>query len=343
MLGRNLAGECNDLEAARVRRWLAEDSATAQMVESLEEAARNVAATRTAHAVDVEAALGTVRARIRETRTAEPRPLRATAHRASPDRRRQARAAVTWLRAAAAVVLFAAGAWLWQRVQTDAPAVAIAPHRHVTSVGQVDTLSLPDGTEVVLAPGSRLDVPAGYGDVARTVELNGVAFFRVLHDEARPFTVHITGRAVRDLGTEFTVRASPDGSVEVVVTEGEVMILNEITATEGPSLRAGDRGTISAEGALLVSQGGARPDDLAWTAGRLVFDDAPLATVADDLRRWYGIELGWTDSATADLRITASFDSEPVDEVLAVIGSALGATIQLDDNRATIHFPATAP
>ena len=57
-------------------------------------------------------------------------------------------------------------------------------------------------------------------------------------------------------------------------------------------------------------------DDAAWTSGRLVFRDASLARVAGEIRRWYGVSLHITDSSLVNRHIFATFNGEPVDQVL---------------------------
>jgi ferric-dicitrate binding protein FerR (iron transport regulator) len=61
----------------------------------------------------------------------------------------------------------------------------------------------------------------------------------------------------------------------------------------------------------------------AWTGGRLVFNDTPLAQVAEELERWYGVEVRVTDSTLLSRHLTTAFESESLDEVLRVIGMSL--------------------
>lgn len=114
-------------------------------------------------------------------------------------------------------------------------------------------------------------------------------------------------------------------------------------------LRAGDRGLVAQSTAgpgrraaprvskLAPATGPA--DELAWTTGRLVFRDAALPEVADALRRWYGVDVRVTDPALAGRHLTASFQGEPVGEVLRVIGLALGA--RLDRRGDTVFVRGT--
>jgi hypothetical protein len=90
-------------------------------------------------------------------------------------------------------------------------------------------------------------------------------------------------------------------------------------------------------GRIVVARGGVTEDDLAWTRGRLVFRDAPLAQVAADLRRWYGVRLEVADSSLLARHLTASFDGEPLDRVLDVISLALGVTTQRSGDRVVLR------
>jgi transmembrane sensor len=285
--------------------------------------------------VDVEAALRQVTAR-RDAAPAEP------AEHARPTPRPgvlELRPAPQWragaLRAAAVIAVLAGGATLWRQKRDDStvtPATVAA--RYTTAVGERDSLRLPDGSRVVLGPGSSLETVAGFGGAARVVHLRGEAYFEVRHDAARPFTVHTATATVEDLGTAFAVRSGADGRVTVAVTEGSVRLQRPVGARSGAAtdsglvLRAGDRGALAAGGHPVAERGAAGPVDLAWTEGRLVFEDASAADVAAALRRWYGVELRFADAALAERHLTASFRDEPLADVLRVVALALGASME---------------
>jgi transmembrane sensor len=106
-------------------------------------------------------------------------------------------------------------------------------------------------------------------------------------------------------------------------------------------LHAGDAGAVDADGAVTRQRGGASPEDTAWTHGRLVFRDAPLAKVRADLRRWYGVELVSSDSVLAGRHVTASFLNDPRRQVLKVITLALGASYEMRGD--TVMLRAAEP
>jgi transmembrane sensor len=173
----------------------------------------------------------------------------------------------------------------------------------------------------------------GYGDKVREVELTGEAYFDVHHDAGHPFVVHAGGADIRDIGTTFTVHAIPDQPVRVAVTSGSVSFSRAQSIASAIVLRPGDAASLSDTGPALVEHVAER--DTAWTAGRLVFREAPISTVRTEVRRWYGIDLQ-IDSSLASRHLSMTFDGESADRVLEVIGLSLGADVQRQGNTAII-------
>jgi transmembrane sensor len=93
-------------------------------------------------------------------------------------------------------------------------------------------------------------------------------------------------------------------------------------------LHAGDVGVLEPAGQTVVRRGAATEDDVAWTRGRLVFNEAPVSRVIAELRRWYGVELVVADSVLARRHLQATFEGESLDQVLEVIRTALGGVLE---------------
>src|SRR3989442_5449990 len=86
-------------------------------------------------------------------------------------------------------------------------------------------IRLQDGTQVTIAPKSRVRYTADFGRAHRDLYLDGEAYFQVARDSLRPLRVHTAGSVTEDLGTAFVVRAYGDQhTTEVVVTEGRVSL-----------------------------------------------------------------------------------------------------------------------
>src|SRR5690348_7237621 len=88
---------------------------------------------------------------------------------------------------AAAIVAAVIGAAAWW-LGRDAQSVAKAPamREYATPRGRRAVFRLLDGTEITLNADSRLRAPITLGDRQRDVYLEGEAYFRVVHDTARP-------------------------------------------------------------------------------------------------------------------------------------------------------------
>ena len=317
-ISRFVAGESDDVESAAVGQWLSthpEDAALAAIVK----ARTDRAVTRSLVSVDTERALAAVRGRLAATPSLTVERGGAATPAVVTRRWRGPAFAATFAAAAALAAIVGIAQW---RGGNSATAQVYA-----TVVGQRDSVNLPDGSTVVLAPGSRLTVASGFNGNSRDVTLEGAAYFDVHHDGAHPFVVHSRGAEIRDIGTAFSVKTDADGRVSVAVTHGIVALRDTAAGSDAPvELRAGDRGVLQA-GAVAVTRGTVTDEDMAWTRGQLAYRDAPLAEVQADLRRWYGVELQVTDLVLAQRTLTASFHGDSAAQVVRVIALALGADV----------------
>ena len=302
-----------------MERLLEADPAHAEMLHALREAVRApdvVAPT----ALEVEAALAKVRGQRGNTRTG-PSTRRATVVSLDAYRSRWRDARLV---AAAAVIVVAGGSLIWRMALSprgDRMPAGTQTH-YATAIGRLDSLQLPDGSRVLLGPGSKLDISPDFGTLSRDVTLKGEANFAVVHDPAHPFRVHTAWATFRDVGTEFVVHSDDAEGARVAVRQGAVAV--EIHPGSTPqTLAAGDRAVVAPQGSIRVERSVQLGDDMAWMSGRLVFRDAPMTQVTADLRRWYGIELR-VDSALAHARISTTFDrtSAPSD-----VGRVIAATV----------------
>ena len=92
-----------------------------------------------------------------------------------------------------------------------------------TAVGEQSTHQLVDGTQIVLNTNSLIRIHIT--SRSRVVELErGEIHVSVAHDPSRPFYVMAEGKVVQAVGTEFNVEITSDKNIELVVTEGVVMI-----------------------------------------------------------------------------------------------------------------------
>lgn len=240
--------------------------------------------------------------------------------------------------AAAALLAVGVASWMAYRNRSPVPTVASVQGMFGTGVGARDSIRLSDGTRIVIGPLSAVTVPADYGTTSRSVEVRGDAWFDVVHDAQKPFTVHAGSATIVDVGTKFTVRSDDPAEVSVSVSEGSVSLRQVNTPLQqGVILKAGDNGVLKTGGQVIARRGAATDDDLAWLKGRLVFREAPISEIVSSMRKWYGIELKVPDRTLASRHITASFSGESPERVLEVIRLALGAEIERHGDTAVVR------
>ncbi len=343
-LARYLAGESSAAESERIGRWLAEHKAdaalVAALVAALDKAVAGLALGEQAD-LDVDRALARVHEQLDSVSRDPALPLR----RPPRELRYSRRTASTWraaaILAAAAAVVIAARLVLQRSGDERSPMADAGTGRtFATAVGKRDSLRLPDGGRVVLGPASSLVVAPAYGRETREVELHGEAYFEVVHDTTRLFVVRAGDVSVRDVGTSFAVRADSSRIVQVVVTSGSVALRSAGTAESGILLAAGDVGTVQPDGRVTRRHAESAAQYLAWMRDSLVFRDASLREVSEELRRWYGVVLRVDDSSLADRHLTMTFAGDPLDRVLRVIGLGLGADVARRGDTAVVSRSA---
>lgn len=133
----------------------------------------------------------------------------------------------TAMRIAAVLALVAGAGYSGSLIRQEAVYRELSAMNNVVDVptGQRMSLTLPDGTEICLNGGSRLEYPVVFDRKCRKVGLSGEAFLTVAHDEAHPFVVETFASKVEVLGTEFNVYADEEeGEFSTTLLKGKVKV-----------------------------------------------------------------------------------------------------------------------
>lgn len=244
-----------------------------------------------------------------------PTPLPAPS---SPARRTFARYAV-----AASLVAMVVGTSLYFGLERQPDYSA----EFATAVGERRQVALPDGSVLDLNGRTRLKVH--FFSATRQVELTeGEAMFSVEHDTSRPFVVQTGNGSVTVTGTRFDVRRDPtrtrvaveSGTVKVKGTAGEQG--NQVTLT------AGLGSSIDASGNVMPASTVNTAAITAWRTGKLVFNDASLRDVVQEVSRYRAQPLRVSDGKAANLRLTSVFKSDDTDALLRALPSILPVAVR---------------
>jgi transmembrane sensor len=201
--------------------------------------------------------------------------------------------------------------------------LALPGPTYETRPGQSRQIALSDGSQVTLAPASRLRAASRWRPRALALE-RGEAFFVVAHQPSgQPFTVKAADALVRVVGTRFDVHRGVDRAVRVEVEQGVVQVSSRPDGRgRAVTLRAGQTALADAHGLVV---GVLAPSSLAggWRQGRLAYDDAPLSEVVADLNRYSRRPLTIGSPAAARLKVTAAFDVAQADRFVAELPRVL--------------------
>lgn len=221
---------------------------------------------------------------------------------------------------------------------------------YTTGVGERETISLADGSSIVLNTASRLEVR--YDETARDITLTyGEGYFDVAPDKARPFSVFAGDGVVQAVGTAFAVRLD-DAQVKVIVSEGDVAlgtiafaadqeatskrdersVVRKNTVKPLSDLSSGQKAVFSSE-IEAVDPISAQETErmLAWRHGMLAYDGETVGDVVRDISRYTNLRIVITDPSVQDIAVTGRFRVDELNAVFNAFEASFGLKVEQTD------------
>lgn len=214
-----------------------------------------------------------------------------------------------------------------------------------TGYGRTREVTLPDGTQVLLASNSRLVVPGRLlFYLSREAGLQGEAYFHVSRKEgndparrARVFKVYANDLQIDVLGTRFNVNAK--GSATSVYLETGVVNLS--------SARTRGGGVVLQPGQLAVLEPGSPEirlsNDinaeyiLSWKEGRMHFQDVALSKVGLWFGENYGIELDFPEEEWKNESFTGILPSGDAKKALSILSASIDAGLYREGGKIIVR------
>lgn len=177
-------------------------------------------------------------------------------------------------------------------------------HKIEVPRGTEFSMTLSDGTYVMLNSETVMEYPVQYHGDVRSVSLKGEAYFEVAKN-GKPFVVKVNGCTVNVLGTHFNIRAYEDeNQIQTTLVEGSVEVKSH---GDKVLLEPGEQAVLTKDDNLTKR----RVDVdvyVAWKDGRLVFVDERLEDVLNTIARWYNLSVFYEKQSIKDIRINGILD-----------------------------------
>lgn len=220
--------------------------------------------------------------------------------------------------AAAATILVAVGV-------TQYPALMLQVRSdYQTEAGAREEITLPDGSRLVLNTASAVSLD--FEGTRRAVTLlRGEAYFDVVPDASRPFTVTAAFSEVVVKGTAFTVRTDP-GSDTVVLERGLVDVTRLAAETDRAALQPGQAITATAASLSAVRDADIATA-LAWREGRLIFENQPFEEVVREIGRYYGHTIVVASDEIGQSRVTGNYLLEAPERTIRSLAATVGGSV----------------
>jgi ferric-dicitrate binding protein FerR (iron transport regulator) len=223
-------------------------------------------------------------------------------------------------------------------------------------LGKKKSITLTDGTKIILNGGSKLTVASNYNISRRDVILEGEGYFDVVHNAQKPFIVHTSKINIKDIGTIFNVKAYPaDKTTEASLIKGavEITLNNKIQSkillnpnnklvllnNEGANIAAG-RTKVKAHFVvrnITKNTDGNSVVETDWTQNKLTFFNQPFDEIAIQMERWYGVKINIINPDVKNYHFTATFDHEDITQVLEALKLSGNFKYRKEDNIISIY------
>ncbi|MBW3469535.1 FecR family protein [Arthrospiribacter ruber] len=216
--------------------------------------------------------------------------------------------------------------------------IPIEYQEHIVSPGMKSSLTLVDGSKVILNSGSTMRYVKNFETHKREIELTGEAYFEVVKDPNRPFIVRTGKVSTQVLGTSFNIKAFENETLEVSLLTGEVEVAVDLEIPQKIRLTPGEALSFKAENQNIRKGQFDSNKVLAWTQKTIVFDQAQMVEVKRVLENWYGLEIRFMNQPARDLEISAKFKDQSLKDVLEGLSYSARFAFEIQNDRVNITF-----
>ncbi|UII32481.1 DUF4974 domain-containing protein [Fulvivirga ulvae] len=205
--------------------------------------------------------------------------------------------------------------------------------------GQKSTIILSDGSKIILNSGSKISYPKAFSDSSRVITLEGEAFFDVVKDKTRPFSVVANGIVTTALGTSFNINARGP-LCRIALATGKVIINNENDTRKNKNqqyiLTPGEALEVNTSAKTTRKFTFDQQSELLWKDGILYFRNTPLEYIVKRLELWYDVEFQFKNKTGMQKKYTGRFENASLEHVLDNMSYTLNFEYFIQGKKITI-------
>jgi transmembrane sensor len=209
-------------------------------------------------------------------------------------------------------------------------------------------VTLEDGSVVTLQPSSTIRLATPFKKERRELQLTGVAFFEVAHDQQRPFLVYTKNVITKVLGTSFSVHAAKDDqAIVVAVRTGRVSVSRQVEKNFGLTKSVKEEAilvpnqkaifNLKEEKVTTTLVEDPQPVAKAEKVEVLKFDEKPVVAILKTLEKMYAVEILYDEKTLQSCELTTVFSEEGLYERLRIICKAIDGTFEVQGTRIVLQ------
>ena len=203
----------------------------------------------------------------------------------------------------------------------------------IVNAGQINTIFLPDSSEVIINSVSKLSYKSNNWGKDRIVNLNGEAYFKV--QKGSTFIVKTQKGIIQVKGTIFNVFCR-DNTLEVKCTEGTVLVDIKNNKTIELNKNEGVKFGINNE---IQNLNLTKSNSNLWTNGQFYFENTELKCVFKELERQFNIKIKFPEESNR--YFTGYFTNKDLNQALKMICKPMKLNFKIEENNqvtiTTIH------
>lgn len=219
------------------------------------------------------------------------------------------------------VLIFMSYYLFFQTKHTD-PCSTIIATRHKDKA----FITLPDSTHVTIAENSKIQYDINdFSKKSRHMNIDGEAYFDVVKDLTRPFTISSKYIVVKVTGTKFNLQAWAKGKQAEITMEDGTVILTSLITNKNVYISRGQKAVVNyTTGSINVSRISDMANIATYHTGTLAYAGANISKIAKDIEKVYKTEVKVKNINTSKHTFTGTLPADDLLLAVRIISEAYG-------------------